>query len=82
MSFEIGTEISSQMSFKILTGMLIGPLDFDAEKDLIILMISSGLTDWRKIDLGHLGLLFFRKLERLLEGGMVDLTFSVIELKN
>ena len=79
MSFEIGTEISSQMSFKILTGMLIGPLDFDPEKDLIILMISSGLTGWRKIDLG---LLFFRKLERLLEGGMVDLTFSVIELKN
>jgi hypothetical protein len=36
MSFEIGIEISSQM--------LLGPLDFEAEKDLIILMTSSGLT--------------------------------------
>ena len=34
MSFEIGTEISSQISFKILTGMLLGPLDFVAEKNL------------------------------------------------
>ena len=44
MSLEIGIDISSQMSFRILTGMLLGPLDFETEKDLIILMISSGLT--------------------------------------
>ena len=44
-SLEIGMDISySQMSFRILTGMLFGPLDFETEKDLIILMISSGLT--------------------------------------
>ena len=60
-SFEIGIEISSQMSFRILTGMLLGPLDFETEKDLIILMISSGLTGWRKIEFG---LLFLRKLEK------------------
>ena len=28
MSLEIGIDISSQMSFRILTGMLLGPLDF------------------------------------------------------
>ena len=49
------------MSFRILTGILLGPFDFEAEKDLIILMISSELTGWRKIEFG---LLFLRKLEK------------------
>ena len=44
MSLEIVIDISSQMSFKILTGILLGLLDFDTEMDLIILMISSGMT--------------------------------------
>ena len=43
-SFAIGIEMSSGMSFKILAGMLLGPSDFDVEKDLIILMTSSGLS--------------------------------------
>ena len=43
-SFVIGIEMSLQISFKILTGMLLGSLDFDAEKYPIILMTSSGLT--------------------------------------
>ena len=67
------------MSFRILTGILLGPLDFEAEKDLIILMISSGLTGWRKIEFG---LLFLRKLEKWwLEGGTVDLTLSATDVK-
>ena len=44
MSLEIGIDISSQMSFKILTGILLELLDFDTEMDLIILMVSSGMT--------------------------------------
>ena len=69
----------SQMSFRILTGMLFGPLDFETEKDLIILMISSGLTGWRKIEFR---LLFLRKLEKCwLEGGTVDLTLSATDVK-
>ena len=34
LSLEIGIDISSQMSFRFLTGMLLGPLDFETEKDL------------------------------------------------
>ena len=67
------------MSFRILTGILLGPLDFEAEKDLIILMISSELTGWRKIEFG---LLFLRKLEKWwLEGGIGDLTWSTTDVK-
>ena len=44
MSLEIGIDISSQTSFRIVTEMLLGSLDFDTEKYLIILMIFSGLT--------------------------------------
>ena len=78
-SFEIGIEISSQMSFRILIGMLLGPLDFEAEKDLIILMTSSGLTGLRKIEFG---LPFLRKSEKWrLEGGIADLTFSATDVK-
>ena len=44
MNLEIGIDISSQTSFGIVTEMLLGSLDFDTEKYLIILMIFSGLT--------------------------------------
>ena len=78
MSLEIGIDISSQMSFRILTGMLLGPLDFETEKDLIILMISSRLTGWRKIEFW----LFIRGSEKWwLTGGIVDLTLSATDMK-
>ena len=77
MSLEIGIDISSQMSFRILTGMLLGPLDFETEKDLIIL-ISSRLTGWRKIEFW----LFIRGSEKWwLTGGIVDLTLSATDVK-
>ena len=49
MSFEIGTEISSQISFKILTGMLLGPLDFVAEKNLFNDFIRANWLEKNKV---------------------------------
>ena len=46
---------------RTLTGMLLGPVDFEGEKEPIILMTSSGEVGGRKIELGFL---FFRNLEK------------------
>ena len=56
-SVAIGLEMSRIKNFRILTGMLLGPFDFVAEKELIILMTSSLVVGDRKIGCG---LRFFR----------------------
>ena len=47
---EIGSEISNSNSFKILTGILLGLVDFVAEKEPITLAISSAVAGHKKIE--------------------------------
>ena len=58
---EIGLEISSCSSFKILAEILLGPVDFDVENEAIISVISSDVVGERK---NEFGLRFLRKLEK------------------
>ena len=60
-SKDMGIEISCIRRLRILTGMLLGPVDLEGEKEPIILMTSSGEVGGRKIELGFL---FFRNLEK------------------
>ena len=60
-SKDMGIEISCIRRLRILTGMLLGPVDLEGEKEPIILMTSSGEVGDRKIELGFL---FFRNLEK------------------
>ena len=51
-NIEIGSEISGFSSFRILTGMLLGPVDLEVEKEPITLAISSGVVGLKKIECG------------------------------
>ena len=51
-SKDMGIEISCIRRLRILTGMLLSPVDLEGEKEPIILMTSSGEVSDRKIELG------------------------------
>jgi len=74
-----GKEMSRWMSFKILTGMLLGPDDLLDDKERIYLETSSGVIGVRNIESRFEP---FRKEEKCLEeGGTWDLIDSAIEEK-
>jgi len=53
---EIGSDISNLSSSRILTGILLGPEDLEAEKEPITLMISSSVVGVKKNECGFLSL--------------------------
>lgn len=74
-----GKEISWLTSFRILTGILLGPDDLFKDKDRIVFETSSGVTGERN---SELWLERLRKEEEFLEeGGTLDLMDSAIEEK-
>lgn len=76
---ERGLDMSSMISLRILTGILLGPVDFDSLREEIIIFTSQGVTAERKKELGTL---FFKKeVKCLLEKGMVSRIEDAIEPK-
>ena len=76
---ESGIDISCFRSLRILTGILLGPVDLDEDRELITLMTSSGVEGARNMECG---LRLRRKSEKfLLVGGIVSLIESAIDVK-
>ena len=76
---EMGSEISRLSSLRTLTGMLLGPEDFEVENEPITLVISSGVVGAKKMEWGF-GIL--KNLEKWLWlGGNLDLMVSAMDIK-
>ena len=75
----MGSEISHLSSFSICTGILLGPVDLETEKEPITLATSSGVVGFKNIELG-LG--FLRNLEKWLrDGGIFERMESAVVVK-
>ena len=76
---ERGIEISCFKSLRILTGILLGPVDLDVDRELITLTISSGVEGTKNIECK---LRLRRKSEKFLfVGGIVSLMVSAMDVK-